>query len=491
MHKLVQCAYCDARLQAEPEAIAEDSSLPPRHDFPSVLSQARHGRFEMSWLHQAVTRPELDTLHFQEIDADRAALIYLRRTDKDGRSQPGPLPLEPLTESLQAYGDPGLAAHTALEWLCNQPTGFTHALEVAILLLDSRHSTARIYTAGCPRSLYWLSGEDAGITDLAGYVPALERRMLFEARDYFSGQPQVQLAAFDSLVLVSAAFAGRGDGVYADGTGALVQGLREQLGEDPLRLVTLAKNAFWEQRAPAARDEVPHNSLNVVAVQARPAQPVAEWKPPLLQELGSPAFSLACWSGGEDFLELLPLHNDRSVLVWASNAGLPWSDEAAATLRSAIRDVLDRPDHGDNENPRLAVRQARAAVPCTALLVVQMLDSYVRVKYGRYGLPHPIYLGNRGWSRGDGIMAFDEGGEVSLEPGGGRLVFLNAAMPQGPLRADGLAAAWPGGKASNLYWTLAKLWTTPPTGKALDRLLQAAAGDGVRLHPGTVLLTAR
>ena len=89
-------------------------------------------------------------------------------------------------------------------------------------------------------------------------------------------------------------------------------------------------------------------------------------------------------------------------------------------------------------------------------------------------------------------MAFDEGGEVTLEPGA-RLLFLT---PQPEVREwdsltmAGLAPQWPGGKASNLYSTLFKLWTTPPTSAALQRVVQAIAADGCRPGPGTLLISA-
>lgn len=485
----VCCAYCDANLQAEPEFIS-DTPRPESKDFICRLSQNRTERFEMSWLHQRVVEPELDLLHFAPLGPRHSALIYLRRTDANARSQPGVLPLQPLLENLQAYRDPGLAAHQALEWLCEQPQGFLGRLECAICLFDEDRSRVTVYSAGCRDTIYWVSNEQASVTDLGGYQDALERKMLAEERDNFSNQRPCDLAAMDTVVMVSAGYAGRGDGPYASATWVLVQELRELLGEDPLRLVTLAKNAFWEKRSPAAYENDPANSLHVVAVQARPKAPLAEFPSLPLVGLATASFELAGYSGPDDFLELLPLHDERQVLVWASNAGLPWSREHGDLLRQSILEVLDRPQHGDNENPRVAGRLAQERVPLTRLVLIQCLDRYRRVKYYRAGQPHPVFLAPRQGQHGSNIMAYDEGGEVSLDPGA-RLLFLQGPISGQPLSIQDLAGGWPGGKASLLHLTLTKLWTTPPTQTALQKVLAAAAGDGVRPAPGCFLVSSR
>jgi len=484
----VHCAYCDAQLQAEPEFISE--SQPQRSDFSSRLSQNRSARFEMSWLHQRVCETELDLLHFESLSEKHSALVYLRRCDGEGRSQPGVLSLQPLIENLRDYRDPGLAAHQALEWLCEQPQGFSHKLECAICLFDEERSRVTVYSAGCRDAIYWLSNEQASVTDLAGYQGPLERKMLAEERDHFSNGKPCQLAAMDALVIVSAGYAGRGDGPYASGTSVLVQELRELLGEDPLRLVTLAKNAFWEKRSPAAYEEDPSNSLHVVAVQARPNQLSAPATAFPLQSLGTPIFELAGWSGPDDFLELLPLHDERHVLVWASNDGLPWSPEQSDLLREAVLEVLDRPQHGDNENPRVAGRLAQERVPLTRLVVIQCFDRYRRIKYHRVHNPHPVYLAPRQGQQSSNIMAYDEGGEVTLDPGS-RLLFPGCPVAGQPLTMNDLAAVWPGGKASALHLTLTKLWTTPPCQAALQKVLAAVVSDGIKAAPGYFLVTSR
>lgn len=488
--RVVQCSYCDARLQSDETFI--EAELPEAHKTPEPdlsqcrLSQARQGCFEMSWLHQPLVDPERDRLHFFSLGERECALVYLRICDRQGKSLDHPLPLSPLQESLQAFRDPGLAAHQALEWLCEQPQGFAHQLECAICLFDQARARVTVYSAGCSQSIYWLSNEQASVTDLAGNQGPLERKMLMETRDYFSHRSPCHLAALDSVILVSAGYAGRGDGSYASGTSALYQELREQLGEDPLRLVTLAKNAFWHQRCPAASEIQPGNSLHVVAVQARPSAPSFQPEPLPLVSLNSRRFDNALWPGADDFYELLPLHDQRWVLIWASNDGLPWSSEASQLARQAILEVLDRKDHGDNENPRLAGRQLEAVVPVTRLAVVQLLDRHRRVKYYRKGLPQPLYLAPRG-QRSSSIMAFDEGGEVTLEPGS-RLLFLSNHLEEGILSLEQLPPHWPGGKASHLFLTLSRLWTTPPCPEALQKVLRAIAWDQQPLGPGGYLL---
>lgn len=488
---VVICAYCDARLLANPEQIVEEVAEQVGRRPGSRLRQLRHGRFEMSWLHQCLLEQERDLLHFEALGERFSVLIYLRLRDRQGLSQLGRLPLEPILESLKQHPDVGLAAHQGLEWLCQQPQGFPHQLECCLCLFDSQRARLHIYSAGCPDSLYWLCQEEGRVSALSGHREALERKMLLEARDHFSPEPPRALAAQDAVVFVSAAYCGRGEGPYASGASALYSQLQEQLGEEPLRLVTLAKNAFWNERPPAAREHLPGNSLHVVAVQARPNPAPEGWSAAPLQELHSRSFACCLWSGPEDFFELLPLHNQRAVLVWASNDGLAWDPQSAAQLRSAILEVLDRPDHGDNENPRLAGRQAAQHVSFNRLLVVQLLDRYRRVKYYRYGQPQPQYLAPRGVGSGS-IMAFDEGGEVTLEPGS-RLLFLPPhpeMFEDEPLTLADLAANWPGGKASNLYATLFKLWTTPASESALQKVVQAIAADGGRPGPGTLLVTS-
>ena len=486
------CAYCDAVLQAEPEFISEtpQPQQGDRREFPSRLSQNRTGRFEMSWLHQQVVEPEKDVLHFAALGERHSALIYLRRTDSDSRTQSGVLPLDPILENLQAYRDPGLAAHQGLEWLCQQPQGFQGRLECAICLFDDERSRVTVYSAGCRDTIYWVSNEQASVTDLAGYQGPLERKMLAEERDNFSNGRPCELAALDSVVIVSAGYAGRGDGPYASGTSVLVQELRDLLGEDPLRLVTLAKNAFWQKRSPAAYESDPTNSLHVVAVQARPKAPAAEVSTFPLVSLGTASFELAAYAGADDILELLPLHDERQVLVWASNDGLPWTAEQTAILRQSVLEVLDRPQHGDNENPRVAGRLAQERVPLTRLVLIQCFDRYRRAKYYRTGQPHPIFLAARQGQHGSNIMAYDEGGEVTLESGS-RLLFLSSGMSGQPLSMNDLAGVWPGGKASLLHLTLTKLWTTPPSQAALQKVLAAVAGDGVKPAPGCFLVTSR
>lgn len=493
---LVQCNYCDAHLEAQEERIQEPGQAPaisPQRahssDYPCRLTQTRQGRFEMSWLHQQVTGHELDGLAFFSVDEKNCALVYLRRCDSHNRTLAQPLPWEALTQSLLQFRDPGLAARTALQFLCDQPQGFRDRLECAICLFEEHRSRATVYAAGCRDSIYWLSNEQASLQSLAGHREALERRMLLEDRDHFSSQPTLEFASLDALVMVSAAYAGRGGGPYASGLHALQQELREGIGEDPLRLVTLAKNAFWGQRCPAAYDQPPQDSLHVLAVQARLPSGSGPGPQRTLQTLCSRCFESCSWIEADDFLELLSLHEDRQVLVWARNADLPFTSEQQKLLREAILEILDRKDHGDNENPRVAGRLAQNRVNLTQLAVFLLLDRYQRVKYFRLGCPHPVYLPPRSGHNEAAIMAYDEGGEVTLERGA-RLVLLNFARHGLALNRSDMARQWPGGKVSHLYATLVHLWTTPPTPEALQKVLDAVHQDEVPLDPAAILITS-
>jgi len=486
--RLIQCSYCDARLQADPQSIVEQPSGPDQ--LPCSLSQDRCGRFELSHLYQAVGGHRSDEIQFFPLRCNDCALVLLRRCDSQGRNLPGRLPWLEIAHSLAEYGDVGLAAYQALQALCEDPQGFPDRLECAIAHFDHQRALVTVYAAGCRDSIYWLSNEQGSLTDLAGYREALERKMLVEQRDYFSPSATCEMAALDAVVLVSAGYAGRGGGPYASGTAALLEQLRASIGEDPLRLVTLAKNAFWKNRPPAAYEHPPAGALHVVAVQARPSPASKPWVQPPIQTLVSPSFETSTWAGPDDYLALLPLHGQRSVLVWASNAGLPFTPEQTDVLRRTILEVLDRLEHGDNENPRVAGRLAQERVPLTSVAIFLLLDRYHRIKYYRFGVPHPIYLAPRPGQNGSAIMAYDEGGELTLERGA-RLLLLCSPRDGEPLSRDDLARVWPGGKASNLYACLTRLWTTPPTEPALQQVLEAARGDEAELSPGNFLITAK
>jgi hypothetical protein len=390
-------------------------------------------------------------------------------------------------ENLQAYREPGLAAHAGLEALCQQAQGFRHFLECAILVFDDRKSRLRLYCAGCRDSLYWLSQEQGRVTQSAGYHGPLERKLLLQHGDHFAEADAIEMAAYDVVMLVSAGYAGRGGGSYSSGSHALHQELNQCLGEEPLRLVTLAKNCFWSQRSPAAYESPPAGPLHIVALQARPSQPLGAQSLPL-QSFASPSFEVACYAQPDDFLELLPLHGQRTAWIWARNGGLPIPPEQAQRLREQILAVLDRPDHGDNENPRQAGREALAQVPLTQLAIFLLLDRYQRVKYFRFGCPHPTYLDSRWGQNYNSMQCFDEGGEVTVPPRA-RLVLLPGLPPQCEVpSAAQLVPLWPGGKASNLYACLSKLWTTPPCQLALEKVVHALQADGVNVVNEWVLM---
>ena len=476
--RLVECAYCDAKLAADPEQISEQQPL--LGDGLSQLRQARQGRFEMSHLYQDVGPASDEHLEFRPLGEHHCGVVYLRLCDKDGHNVAGQLPVEAVWESLARFKDPGLAGYTALEQLCQQAQGFRHFLECAILLFDDRRSRLKLYCAGCRDSLYWLSQEQARVQAVGGHQAALERKMLLQQADHFSCAAPIDLVAYDVVMLVSAGYTGRGGGSYCSGTHALTQELNTSLGEEPLRLVTLAKNAFWSRRSPAAYEIPPAGPLHVVALQARPSQ-VSESVPAgtPLQSFASPSFELACSAHPDDYLEVLPLHGQRTAWVWARNGGLPFSAEQASLLRQHILEVLDRPDHGDNENPREAGRQAQQRVNLTQLIIFLLLDRYQRVKYYRFGCSHPTYLAPRWGQNSHSMQCFDGGGEVSVSSGARLLILPGLEKEAEPMTALDLANLWPGGKASNLYACLSRLWTTPPCQEALEKVMQAVASDRI------------
>jgi hypothetical protein len=456
---------------ADPERPEESEAQPE-----SRLSQWTAPRFELSLLEQ-VSELAPEAFLPLELPEDRFALVSLRIVDEKGRALERPLPLEAIRQALEEEPDPGLAANRALEWCCEQAQGFPHRLEVAILLFCPQRATLAAYSAGCQGSLWWMSSEEGRCLDVSDGRGPLERRALREVSDHFRNSRTVHLAGGDLVVLVSAGYAGRGGGAYSGGLYGLTQALNEQLGEDPLRVVTLAKNAFWEKRAPAARDEPLAGPIRVAAVRALPPPEAAAPNAVLLQRFGTRRYELALWAGPGDHLELVPLFDERWVLLWLSNDGLDVAPEQVAAAREAVLEVLDRPDHGDNENPREAGRRALQRAGALQLHVIQLFDRWNRVKYFRSGFRQALALGARGLRDPAGMQQFDEGGEVTVGPGE-RLFFPGRlSYPGDAPTAEALAERWPGGKASRLYQALADHWKTPRAAAALERLVRAALSD--------------
>ncbi|MCA9795618.1 MAG: zinc ribbon domain-containing protein [Candidatus Eremiobacteraeota bacterium] len=477
----VTCSYCGSVLVVQRFSVRQTSPGTPNEQvqspLPAELSQMVTGRFELSLLDQVVPGAGPEWFRPLELDQGRFALAYLRLVDADGQSlaRPSEDAFAVLTASLQEDSDPGLAAFLLLEHLVNQ--GFRERVETAILLFEPARSSVVTYNAGCPGCLLWVSQEEGRTVDLGRAYDALAARMLRETRDYFSNSSRLEMAADDLVVLVSAGYAGRGGGAYAGALGALSRSLNEHLGEHPLRVVTLAKNAFWKERAPAVQDQLPHSHLRVAAVRTLAATPLTQELAAFTVEAAP--FEVALLRGPGDQALLHELHGNRAVLIWLAHPeGV--SPDSLGLVTEAVLAVLDRPDHGDNENPRRAGREALAALGGQGwrLAVIQLLKTYERVKYFRHGWAQPLSLGPRGLATAEGMQQFDEGGQATVRPGH-RLFFPGGLPLQGPAaKAEELAKVWPGGKCSALYQALVAHWRTRRGAPALARLGQAALGDG-------------
>ncbi|MFZ5444475.1 MAG: zinc finger domain-containing protein [Myxococcota bacterium] len=487
----VTCSYCSAALIIEdervstrrpktpPSATEDDESPYPEPD--ATLWAKVYPRFELSVIEQRVPQAVPELFAGLELDAERFAFISLRVVDRDGRPQPWPLDaaFEALRASLEADGDPGLAANLALETLCARP--FDHRLECAVVLFEPRHMRVTSYAAGVNAGLLWASGEEGRTIAIDGHRSALERKMLRESADHFSNGRPILLAAGDLILIPSAGFMGRGARGYSEGPRVLQEVANAQLGEEPLRVVTLAKNAFWAEFQKQRRSvNTPVGDVRIAAVRAI--------SPPLVTALPlelSPRtfrtrrFELTALTRPGERLELAPLHSDRHVLLWLAGVEGPLADAAFSQAMTAVRAVLDG-DTGDNENPRQAGRDALAAMglapDAVQLAVIQLFDAFERVKYFRHGWKQPLGLGPRG-VRGDGMQQFDEGGEATVHEGS-RLFFPGALAWEGHhADAPGLATVWRGGKASRLYEALTAHWKTRRTERALQQLALAARSD--------------
>lgn len=484
------CSYCEGAILVEPEEVRHVARPPQGEHAPedpytppdSRLFQHRTDRFELSVLEQLIPEAGREVFAPVPLDGGRFAIYYLRLVDEKGRSLPqDPRPAaDRLAASLQEDGDPGLAAFNALETLAAE--GYCDGLEAAVALFEPDRSRVLLYKAGCPDSIWWVSHEEGRCVSSHTPHRTLERRMLREARDYFSNAVPVYLAAGDLIVLLSAGYGGRGGGPYSSGLGRFTDTLNRHIGEDPLRVVTLAKNSYWESRAPADRMNPPSGHIRVAAVRAIPP-PLAEAPTGTATLYPGRAFETALWQAPGDVVLDLPLHADRRALLWLSGPAL--DPEAVQAARDAVLSVLDRPDHGDNENPREAGRRALEHLPTgTKLALIQLFEEYRRVKYFRHGWKQAVGLGPRGAHDSDGMQQFDEGGEATVREGS-RLFFPGALDYPGQVsRARDLAELWWGGKASRLYEALNAHWRTRRTDRALEALVRAALSDRPESAPG-------
>lgn len=486
------CAYCATSLVIEQERVStrkpkpearplEEDDEAPYPEPDATLWAKVFPRFELSVIEQRIPHAVPELFAGIELADERFAFISLRVVDKDGRPLAHPLEpaFEALRESLEADGDPGLSANLALEKLCEKP--FDHRLECAVVLFEPRHMRVTTYASGLASGLLWASGEEGRSISIDGHRAALERKMLREASDHFSNAAPILLAAGDLIIVPSAGYMGRGSRGYSEGPRALGDVANAHLGEEPLRVVTLAKNAFWAEFQKQRRSvNAPVGDVRVAAVRAiSPPQTKALPKEVAARSFRSRRFELSALAHPGDATELVQLHTDRQVLVWLSAVSGALPEGSIQKAVGAIKEVLDG-QTGDNDNPRKAGRDALAALELppdsVRLCVVQFLDAFERVKYFRHGWKQPIGLGPRGL-RGDGMQQFDEGGEATVHEGS-RLFFPGALTYEGQHHeAQSLASVWRGGKASRLYAAMTAHWKTKKTERALSQLALAALSD--------------
>lgn len=489
----VKCSYCGNTLVVEDNAVSssprerererQEADKPEYPEPGATLHSREAARFEMSVIEQKIPEGVPDRFTHVELGDDRFALVYLRHIDAKGAPVEGDLnaPFETLKASLETDGDPGLAANCALEDLCRH--GYQNRLEVAVMMFEPKSMTMTAYNAGCRDAMWWVSNEEGRCCSAGGSThEALERKFLRESRDYFENARPVHLAAGDLFVAVSAGFAGRGGkGMWPTGLGTLTETLNGHLGEEPLRVVTLVKNAFWAARS-RHRDgaEHPCGDVKIAAVRAILPEEATSIPGDGKMELHkSRKYEMGIIKGPRDIAKVFPLHSDRQVLIWMSPASGSLDPAMFDRGVAAIMDTLDG-QTGDNDNPRFAGRAAYEAMktgPGTIrMAVIQCLDCYGRVKYFRAGWKQPVALGPRGL-KSDGQQQFDEGGEATVDTGA-RLFF------PGPLEYEGqqhlgeyFGQVWAGGKASRLYEAMREHWKTKKTDKALEKLAKAAASD--------------
>lgn len=488
----VTCGYCTATLVIEEERVSTRRPRPPprpqeddEEPFPepdATLWAKEYPRFELSIIEQKVPQAVPELFAGLELADERFAFVSLRVVDREGR--PLPWDVNPaftaLRTSLEDDGDPGLAANLALEALCQKP--FDHRLECAIALFEPRHMRVQSYAAGVNPGFLWASGEEGRTIHLDGHHGALERKHLRENSDHFSNARPVHLAAKDLVLIPSSGFMGRGARGYSEGPRVLGEVSNAQLGEEPLRVVTLAKNEFWKEFQKHRRSlTAPVGDVRVAAVRAI-SPPLGTSLPDgvAVKSVRSRRYEVSVLARPNDVVELTPLHSDRQVLVWLSPVQGALPDGALEKFKAAMLSVLDG-QTGDNENPRRAGREAMEAAGLAPQSIrfslVQLFDAYERVKYFRHGWKQPLLIGSRGVKNHDSMQQFDEGGEATVHEAC-RLFFPGELVFEGQ-HHDGqqFATVWRGGKASRLYEALTTHWKTRKTERALLQLALSARSD--------------
>ena len=512
----VTCSFCDATLmldlgrvthrrsamepkdgraaQAEPEKAAPIAQPNPSL-FVRDVTRFRTRIIEQEAPNGGTAPPDL--FRTVELDEDRFAIVSMRCVD--AKSSPVTMDLEPafevLSESLGDDGDPGLAANLALEELSRNPN--FAKLECAIALLDPARATAQVYSAGTRDAVFWVSTEEARPIMAGTNHGALERAHLAKAGSHFDNSKVWSLAAQDLLVFSS--FAYLIDGAMGSNFPRLMlETLRQHLGEDPQRIVTLIKNAFWEQRESGRKAHEPlAGDLRIAAVGARLADIDASETGvvPNIEVFKSRRYHVAIQRAeapaavGEtlatplDGVRFWPLSDDRHGLLWMQYpVGL--LPEVLDAAKAAAHGVMGSKG-GDFDNAREAGRQAIDSVVqafgleagSVQMLVMHLSDEHRRVKFFARAWKAPITLGSRGVKPEHEQQQFDGGGECTIHENA-RLFFPGALEYEGNvIKAQDFSERWYGGKSSHLYEALRLHWRTRKSEKALMKIIRAAAAD--------------
>ncbi len=522
----IVCEYCDAVLLLErgraaapgrPAAdlrlrkgmLGSEPSGTSWEPVPMAEELVQHvaPRFEMCMLEQAPEDP-LELFRWIELPGERFAVVCMHCTGENGDWVPTDFKalLEIMEESLADDSDPGLAANLALEELFARPDPMRPAdlrLCCAVVVFDPLRHRARTFAAGYGETFWWVSTEEGRSIRHGGGKPPLERRDLGKAGDVFSNDADRELAASDLLVVVSAAARGFG----RQHTGAmrgLLEVLNTHLGEHPLRVVTLAKNRYWEDRGAEQADRGPR-PFRWLAVRPVLPEPVGEdVLKPRIESVETPSFDLAiarCEGDRLERVELPPdVHGPREALVWMGPAA---TDEATGAhmdlLMEHVRAVLGREGHGDNEHPQAVAKSAmpafaQAGVDPAGLrfFVLHLGYQHNAVRWFCQRLAQPICLEARG-IRSDRELGWVRGAFSGYPRDGARLWFPGPMELQGDPHLPGeLAQGWPGGKASRLYEALRLHWRTRRSDRVLTRFLLGAWSDGSGPdQAGSLLITSK
>ncbi|QDV06029.1 hypothetical protein Poly30_15330 [Planctomycetes bacterium Poly30] len=517
----VSCAYCEASLVLDTGRVTHQRShgLSPSTPTPEVSSEpiaqpdpslfVRDApRFRTRVIEQLAPEaagPSIDLFRTIELGEERFGIVSMRCIDS--ASNPVAMDLEPawevVSESLEDDGDPGLAANLALEELARSPA--FQRLECVIAVLDPKRTTALVYTAGANHAALWVSTEEARpILAGANHQP-LERADLAKASSQFENGRLLSLAAQDLLVIASFGYL-NDVGIGSGFPRLMTQTLRDHLGEDPQRIVTLIKNEFWKQRESGHQVAAPLvGDLRIAAVGARLAE-IDELEAPEtlpIETFESRHFQLALLRAARedgvttDGVRFWPLAGDRHALLWLQyDETLP--EGALEAARAGADAVLNRTSHGDFDNARAAGRSAYARIAAEhsldpgrfRMLVLHLSDEFQRVKFFARGWKAPITLGARGLRPDAEQQQFDEGGECTVKDLG-RLFFPGSLDYEGNvIRAADFAERWHGGKSSHLYEGLRLHWRTRKSEKALIKLVRAAIADAGRENAqGLMLVT--